>query len=526
MINKQIIIAIIISSCISNTILLYKNKQYESFYEEFDGQEINITGTIVDNGKQKEYKTVYKLKIDNINGNFKYKNMYLYIEVNPNKKILLEYGNKITFTGEYTAPIQQRNYGGFDYREYLKTQKTFGNVEVEKNFKILKNKNVNFIFYNINELSKKIQSNIKNILSKDTQDIFLGILIGYTDGIEDEVRQQFSDSNLAHILAISGAHVSYITIFLIYLFKRIQVNKKYAKIFISLFLIFFIILTNFSVSVIRASVSAIITLLASIVYRKKDLATTLSIPILILLICNPFLIKSISLILTYMGTISIIIFDKNILEFLNKITLNKRFKIPKLFSEIILKLNEIVALTISAQIFIIPIIMVYYNTFSTVFLFTSILSSLAVAPIIMGGIILIIISLINLNLGEMLSVFIEIPIKFLIGICEIFSEFKYSKIYVTTPKVIYIVLYFILIISINYIYNICKIKHKNNTQKRIINIIHLIRYKLRKNNKKIICVFIVVCLILLIADRIPENLKIYFIDVGQRRFNTYNNTRR
>ena len=518
--TKKTIITFVISSICSNTFLFYQNYKYNSFYNEYDGKTLNIIGTIVDNGEEKEYKNIYKLKIVSINGKTNYRNINLYIE-NKNK---LEYGNKVSFKGEYTAPAKQRNYGGFDYREYLKTKQIYGKVEVKTGLKCIKQNNVNFVFENINNLSKKIQSNIQNILSKETQALFLGILIGYTDEISDETRAQFSDSNLSHILAISGAHVSYITIFFIYIFKNLNINKRCSQIIISLFLIFFMFLTNFSVSVVRACVSGIISIMAGVLYRKKDTTVTLCIPILIILIYNPFLIKSMSLILTYAGTISIVLFNENILQILNKSNLNKKIEKFKSLKKITSKLNEIISLTISAQIFIFPIIMYSYNTFSTVFLLTSILSSFVVGPIIMGGLILIFFSFINMTFAKSISIYIELPLKFLIYICKIFSDFEFSKIYVKTPNIFYTIIYFLVVLIINYIYSVLKIKEKNATQKRIINIYYFIKYKIKFNKNKIICIILSGFLLITVIKFIPGDLKIYFIDVGQRRFLLSNNS--
>ena len=328
---------------------------------------------------------------------------------------------------------------------------------------------------------------------------------------------------MSHVLAISGAHVSYIMVCIIYVLKKMSINKKWAQIFTSIFLIFFIILTNFSVSVIRACISGIITLLASTAYRKKDLPTTLCIPLLLILISNPFLIKSMSLILTYGGTISIILFNNNILQVLNHISIEKIANAPEFLKKIISKLNEIISLTLSAQILIIPIIMYSYNTFSTVFLLTSILSSIVVGPIIMGGLIIIFISFISIELAQRLSLYIEVPLKLLMHICEVFSGFKYSQIYVTTPKLLYMVIYFLIVIIISYLYTVYKIKEKNNTQKRIINILYLIKYKIRCSSKKIACMCAVVFVIIIVIGNIPKKLKIYFVDVGQRGFNLNNN---
>ena len=43
----------------------------------------------------------------------------------------LAYGNKIIFTGKYEEPADRRNYKGFSYKEYLKTEGIYGIVKVE-----------------------------------------------------------------------------------------------------------------------------------------------------------------------------------------------------------------------------------------------------------------------------------------------------------------------------------------------------------------------------------------------------------
>lgn len=89
--NRKVILVIILVSIISNSIVLYKNEKYNSVYKL--PENIEVEATIVSNKQEKEYKNIYKIKIEKINQNHKYKNIYLYLSVN--KKINLVYGNKI-----------------------------------------------------------------------------------------------------------------------------------------------------------------------------------------------------------------------------------------------------------------------------------------------------------------------------------------------------------------------------------------------------------------------------------------------
>ena len=59
---------------------------------------------------------------------------------------------------------------------------------------------------------------MNKILPADTSQLFLGILIGYDDNLSENIQESFRKSSLMHLLAVSGAHISYIILGLGYLF--------------------------------------------------------------------------------------------------------------------------------------------------------------------------------------------------------------------------------------------------------------------------------------------------------------------
>ena len=130
--NSKVISLFIIISIISNGIVLFQNHQYNTLYK--NTKKLTGSGIIVSNKTQKEYKDQYKIKILSTKENAKIKNTYLLINVDKNKK--LDYGDKIIFSGEFIEPSTRTNYGGFDYKEYLKTIKVYGSINSE-NIKII-----------------------------------------------------------------------------------------------------------------------------------------------------------------------------------------------------------------------------------------------------------------------------------------------------------------------------------------------------------------------------------------------------
>ena len=118
----NIIIIIIISSFISNSIIKVQNYKYDKLF--YNVNDIELMAIIISNKQEKEYYNRYKIKV--CNG--KYQNTNLYMNVS--KELELEYGDKVCIRGEFIEPKTERNYKGFNYKLYLKTIKVYGTVKV------------------------------------------------------------------------------------------------------------------------------------------------------------------------------------------------------------------------------------------------------------------------------------------------------------------------------------------------------------------------------------------------------------
>ena len=121
--TSKVIIIIIVSSILSNSITIYKSKQYELIWDRFDNIEITVKGKVISNLEEKQYKNIYTIKIEEINSKLKKQNLKrkkIYLEISKNNNISLEFGDEITIQGNFEKPSIQTNYKGFDYSVYLK----------------------------------------------------------------------------------------------------------------------------------------------------------------------------------------------------------------------------------------------------------------------------------------------------------------------------------------------------------------------------------------------------------------------
>lgn len=492
----KVILLIIISSIISNIVIKYQNYQYENKFKEV--QELEAQAIVISNVSEKEYYNRYKVKVCN-------ENIRLYINVK--KDVKLEYGDKIEVGGQFIEPQTQRNYRGFDYKEYLKTQKIYGTLKV-KNVKILEKSQGNKLMQKANRIFLKIEDNIQKTYSTKFIPIIQGIILGDTRNIDEETKDAFSDSNISHVLAVSGMHISYIILLATSSTKII--GKRKSKIFASMLLMVYMFITGFSISVVRACIMGILSCMAFVLYRKSDTLNNISIAMLIILINNPYSIKSISFLLTFGGTLGIIYFKATVEKAIKSIKIRNR-KWKYLFIKIQQKSENIIsilAVSISAQIVIAPIMAMYFNKISIGFLLTNFLLSYIIGIVVIGGFIQSIVAMFSIKIGAMLAQIIEIP---LYGIILI-SKINFGNFTVITSQVYQIIFYYIIIFIIKYLYQIFNSKKITVTQKRVKNILYLIKYKSRTWSQKVI---LIVILIFVFFMQIPKEVEIHFIDVGQ-----------
>ena len=527
--TKQVIFLIAISSMISNTILLFQEKRYENLYPE---ENILVEGMIISNEEEREYKNRYKLKVLTVNSSEKYHSTQIYIEVK--KDIEFEYGDKVRLQGEFRKGSEQRNTGGFNYQLYLKSIHIYGTLKVE-NYQKISSDNINWVQKSINTIKLVIAENIEKTLEKEETQIVKGLILGDTTALEEELKEKFQIANISHVLAVSGMHIIYIVIGIEVVFKK-WLGKRHVKYVVIFGVIFYMSITGFTSSIVRAGIMGMMNILAFLVYRKNDIWTSIAISLGIILLQNPYAITGVGLQLSYLGTIGIILFNKNIKQYLDNIKWvrdNIRIKRSKRISNIVEKLKDMISVTLSAQLMILPIMLYHFNMIGIYFVITNILVSMMIGPIMFLSIIFVFCSFIHLHISQFIAIFLSFGIKGLIQISNL-SNLPFSKIYVLTPSILFIFIYYIVILVGNRIYMIYTSKYINSTEGRVKNLIALMKYRLyekKKKTKKIyqkilqernIKAFIkqtykgIFLIIFLIGIyQFPKNLEIHFLDVGQ-----------
>ena len=478
--HRKMFILIIIAMLISNIQTNTLNTKFDKLYTNIS-TESKIFGTIISEKNEGDYYNTYTIKIISIEGNNKYKNTKLLLKTNA----FLDYGDTILFTANYKPAKGQRNYLEFDYSRYLKTMKIYGMFENVRIEKVLKRNDLNKVNLFFHKITVEFKEKISFILKENERDLLIALITGDNTVINDEIKDDFRNSGLYHILAISGMHMAYIVVILEKMTDFINISKGKKKLIQILGIIFFMNITTQSASIIRASIMAILSISAFIFKRKSDTINNLCIAMLLILITNPYSIENISFQLSFGGIIGIILLNKYYKNFLVKLILKDN-------------ILESISGILSAQTIIIPIMILNFHTISLTFLISNLLAGYVIGGIIVLGFVTTCSSFISLNLAIVISKPLKILINLLILITKLGSLLPFSKIYIVRPPIYLIIIYYALILKFSL--------YKKLWNEEIRMIIRFIM------NKKI---YIMIIIIIFINIIIPKNLNIHFIDVGQ-----------
>ena len=202
-------------------------------------------------------------------------------------------------------------------------------------------------------LKDDIKSSVYDFLKdNDTKyaDVGYAMLFGDDTLLDPNIKASFRNTGIAHLLAVSGLHVSIIIMIIDFILKKFKCPVVPKIIMLIVFLGFYCYLCDFSVSVIRASLMALFALYATSRGKAYDNLSVLSLIASVILIINPLQISYLSFILSFSAVHSIIILSKPIYRGLSKLFY------PKFASTL--------ALNISVQLGLLLTNIYYFNAFN------------------------------------------------------------------------------------------------------------------------------------------------------------------
>jgi competence protein ComEC len=133
-------------------------------------------------------------------------------------------GNSIQIAATILKPRDQRNPGEFDYEKYLSAQGVSALCNVYKTSDVnITNSQKSIIANAIFGLRKSIDKIISKIHNQSTASLLRGLILADKSMIENQLRNEFVNAGVIHVLAVSGLHVGFVILIFVFLFRRFNI---------------------------------------------------------------------------------------------------------------------------------------------------------------------------------------------------------------------------------------------------------------------------------------------------------------
>lgn len=283
------------------------------------------------------------VEVENGEKSVSVKKIFVNTEKIPNVKI----GNIIKVRGKLRQFEEAANKGNFDSRKYYLSLGFYGKIEAGT-IEVI-NSDYSGIRQGLYELRMEIIERLEKLCS-DNNGIFSiinnkngiigAIILGDKTDIDSDIKELYSVSGIAHILAISGLHISFIGMAIYRLLRRRFRFLFSAAVSIPVVLSFGI-MSGFGISTIRAIIMFILKIIGEVLGRKYDAITAISLAGLVLLVQNPFVVCNSGFQMSFGAIIAIVLILPIVEEILN--TDNKIIKVLSANFTISLVMNPILA---------------------------------------------------------------------------------------------------------------------------------------------------------------------------------------
>ncbi len=228
-------------------------------------------------------------------------------------------------------------------------------------------------FYEISETNSLIAKLRRRISEKtsgaDSSSLLNSLIIADKSELSDKVKKDFRTLGISHILAISGLHLSVI-VMSVYLALQRYGAGKYISVSASVVLIlFYMALTGFSYSIMRAGCMMILYFIARLLRRQSDNITSLFFAVFIIILFDPWALFSLSLQLSFLSTLGILVFLPPVIRAYDRYFHDSSIKPTrgnlmkkKFFEYILVSLFS----TFSATLMTLPVILINFNEVSVI----------------------------------------------------------------------------------------------------------------------------------------------------------------
>mgnify|MGYP000899234456 FL=1 len=395
---------------------------------------------------------------------------------------ILELGDRIKFRAKLELTRENTNPKLFNYSLHLLTDKIYTITTIREGdiYSIDRNPTIKYSLRSA--FMDKIQGTFTSYLSSRSAKLMTSIFIGQSSYLLEEDVEVYRNMGLAHILAVSGLHIGIISAFIYFFLSNLGIRRKLNTVITLATIWFYAFLIGFPPSILRANIMFTILYYSQLIHEPYDSINSISFAIFILLLINPYYLFNIGFQLSFMATLSILLFGPRIRE---------------AFYPYKNKLVSTLSAILAVQLGTLPVQAYYFNHINPY----GIIANLLIIPLLSLGLVLAFLLLFfsllpfTTYVSFILSLVLEVILQWEQALLQLLQTLGPEGVKIFSPELISIIIYYLMLLGL---FRIISIKKLNRTM------------------IKVLCLSLILAILvngyLIFTDR---SVEVHFIDVGQ-----------
>ena len=259
-----------------------------------------------------------------------------------------------------------------------------------------------------------LQERIDVSLPLPQSSLLSAMLLGNKAGLPEELKEDLNTTGTRHITAISGMHVAILSGMLFAFLLHIGMARKKTSLLVLLFLLFFVVFTGMQTSALRAGIMGSALLIAGLLGRRNVGLRVLVFAAVFMLLQNPLLLAhDIGFQLSFLAVFGILLFLP-LFQYVFR-------SVPNSFG-----LRDVVFMSITAQIFTLPLVLHHFGILSFVSLLTNFLIVPLLPLILLFGILFLFLSMLFPFFAPLFALPVGLLLSYLSFAVKALSELPFA----------------------------------------------------------------------------------------------------
>lgn len=329
------------------------------------------------------------------------------------------YGDRIEFSGKLAKPKNFVDPNGkvFDYESYLAKEGIYYQM-TRPSVKLVAHGEGNKVISTLFEFKNAFLSRVSSLIPEPHASLLGGLVVGAKHSLGKKLLDDFRTAGVIHIVVLSGYNITIIAYFIEWLFSRLRKNLRLMVASVGVTL--FALMVGASATVVRATIMALLVLLAKATGRIYAVTRALLIAGFLMLLHNPhILVFDTSFQLSFLATVGLIYVSPLIEPHVKWVT--ERWK-----------MREIVVATLATQVFVLPFLLYKTGVLSIVALPVNLLVLSAIPATMLTGFLAGMVAFLSNTLAFPIAFAAYLLLDYELKIVEFFSHLPFAAVTITS----------------------------------------------------------------------------------------------